>query len=104
MALVHAVLSDVDGGHQLNAVGQRVAEGDGGVGPWLAVVAHHHVEVSAVHLIYMILFQEGLFRRVESQVCPPVVDGVAFVHRSALLSASGQQHQLKYQYASPYSF
>ena len=73
---VHTVLGDVDRRHQLYAIGQGVAEGDGGVGRGLAVVAHDYVEIAAVHLVDVVRAQESPFHAVKVQVGTPVVDAV----------------------------
>jgi hypothetical protein len=74
---MHTVLCDVDGWNELDAIRQVAGKGDGGVRSRLCpFLIHHHIKVSAIHLINMVALQKGLFCGVKPEVCAPEVHGV----------------------------
>jgi hypothetical protein len=77
---MHAVLRDIDGGDNLDAVRQGVRKGDGGVGfGFCGPIIEYYVEIAAIYLIDMVLLEESPFCRVEPEVGTPVIDGIALL-------------------------
>ena len=98
--LVHAVLSDIDGGDDLDAVRQGIAERDRGIGLRPTVIAHHHIKIATVHLINIIVCQKSLLRRIEPEVRTPIVDGIAALEdfsKGLLLAGCHRQQEHYYQ-------
>ena len=103
MWLLQAFDGDIHCWDDLHGGRQGVGEGDGGVGHGLPVLIHHHIEISAVHLIYIIYTEKCPFRGVEPQVCAPIVNGVAFIQLHTNLRIPAAHCQQTKEQANPYS-
>ena len=102
MRLVHAVLRDINGGDELDAVRKLIREGDSGIGLGLClVIIHHHIEVATIHLINMVLAEEGSFCGVKSEVSAPIIDGIALVEQFPLFLTAHDGQQTDPYDASP---
>ena len=76
MFLVHTVLCDIDCRDELDAVRQCAGKGDGGVRFRLGTFfINHHIKVTAIYFINMVVLKKSPFCRVEFEVCAPIVHG-----------------------------
>ena len=93
MRLLQAVDGDIDRRDDFYAGRQGVVEDDRRIGHRLPAFIHHHIEIAAIHLIYIVGLEERPFRRVEPQVRTPVVHGVALVQLHPLPASCHQAQQ-----------
>ena len=55
MWLMHTIFRDVDGRNQFQPLRNGLRKHNRCIRSWFIVLIHHHIEVSAIHLIYIIL-------------------------------------------------